>query len=241
MAVSTAPKVKRVEAARGLDWLRDGFRLFRKSPLLWIVLIVVWVLISIALTVVPYIGALVASLFYPVFFAGLMVGCRALERGEHIEFAHLFAGFKRNAAQLVSVGGVNLVAQILILILMRSVADDRLSELPADTGSTADPVAMVEALRGLLPALLVGTVLSVPLMMALWFAPPLVVFHEIGVWDAIKLSFRACLENIMPFLLYGAIGLGLMLLTPFTLGLLLIPLIPTFVASVYTGYRDVFG
>jgi uncharacterized membrane protein len=240
MAASTSLKVKRVEAARGLDWLRDGFRLFRKSPLLWIVLIVVWVLISILLTAVPYLGALVASLLYPVFFAGLMVGCRALERGENMEIGHLFAGFKQNAAQLVSVGGVNLVAQILIYVLMRSAAGESLSALQADTGTAPDPAAMAAALRGLLPALLVGLALSVPLMMALWFAPPLVVFHEVGVWDAIKLSFRACLENTMPFLLYGAVGLGLMMLTPFTLGLLLIALIPTFVASVYTGYRDVF-
>ena len=47
---------------------------------------------------------------------------------------------------------------------------------------------------------LVFTVLWALLMMALWFAPALVMLHDVAPLDAMKLSARACMHNLLAFL-----------------------------------------
>lgn len=55
-------------------------------------------------------------------------------------------------------------------------------------------------LGGSLLAMLFSSVLIIPLAMALWFAPALVMFNNMPPSDACKASLNACLKNIMPFL-----------------------------------------
>jgi len=42
------------------------------------------------------------TLLMPVGMIGLMYGCRMLEQGEELELAHLFSGFQRQTANLVT-------------------------------------------------------------------------------------------------------------------------------------------
>jgi uncharacterized membrane protein len=99
---------------------------------------------------------------------------------------------------------------------------------------------MVGAMGGMLVALLVALALLVPLLMAYWFAPALVVLRNMTAMDAMKLSFVGCLRNIWPFLVYGVIAFILMMIAmiPFGLGMLI--LVPVLNASIYVGYKDVF-
>jgi uncharacterized membrane protein len=88
--------------------------------------------------------------------------------------------------------------------------------------------------------MLIATALLLPVMMAMWFAPLLVVFHELGAWEAMKQSFSACLKNFLPFLWYGVLLLLLSLLAMIPLGLGFLVLWPVIVASLYTSYRDIY-
>jgi uncharacterized membrane protein len=87
---------------------------------------------------------------------------------------------------------------------------------------------------------LIMLALMLPLVMATWFAPALIVFNELGAWSAMKASFVGCLKNVLPFLLYGVIGLvaGAIASVPLLLGWLV--LAPVLAASVYTSYRDIY-
>ena len=93
--------------------------------------------------------------------------------------------------------------------------------------------------RGTLYGLLLLALL-VPLAMAVWFAPALVVFHDLPPVEALKQSFQGCLRNMVPFLVYGIIvlGLGILAAIPAFLGWLV--LIPTLIGSTYYSYRDIF-
>ena len=88
--------------------------------------------------------------------------------------------------------------------------------------------------------LLVMLALLLPLYMAMWFAPSLIVFHGQGPGEAMKYSFVACLKNIVPFFLYSVIFflLSFVASLPAFLGWLV--LAPVMAASLYTGYRDIF-
>jgi uncharacterized membrane protein len=103
-----------------------------------------------------------------------------------------------------------------------------------------DPVAVAGAGVTLLLALLVMLALLLPVSMALWFAPALVVFHERSAGEAMKASFVACLRNIVPFLLYGVVAFLLAMLASLPFGLGWLVLGPVLAASLYTGYRDIF-
>jgi uncharacterized membrane protein len=92
----------------------------------------------------------------------------------------------------------------------------------------------------ILLAALIMLALALPLYMAVWFAPALVVFHSLGAIDAMKASFFGCLKNIVPFLIYGIVGLllGIVASIPFGLGWLVLG--PVTIASAYVGYRDIY-
>jgi uncharacterized membrane protein len=89
-------------------------------------------------------------------------------------------------------------------------------------------------------AVLVALAISVPIYMALWFAPSLVTFQDYAPFDALKTSFSACLKNIVPFLVYGVMLLILMVVAMIPFGLGMLVMVPVIIASVYAAYRDVF-
>jgi uncharacterized membrane protein len=82
--------------------------------------------------------------------------------------------------------------------------------------------------------------LSVPLYMALWFAPCLILFNDAQPVQALSQSFRACLKNIIPFLVYGVLLTIIFVVAAIPFGLGLLVAVPILIASVYTAYRDTF-
>ena len=100
--------------------------------------------------------------------------------------------------------------------------------------------ATMRELAAYLLAWLIALALMVPVFMAVWFAPPLAVFNELGAFDALKASFLGCLKNIVPFLIYGLILFCLAFLAtiPVLLGWLVLG--PVIGASIYTSYRDIY-
>jgi uncharacterized membrane protein len=230
------PAARAVDAGRAWEWLVSGFGLFKKQPGMWIVLLIVYLVVSILIALVPVLGSLANLVLYPVFSAGLMLGCRALDRGEELQIGHLFAGFKQNTSDLLMVGLIALAGWIVILIPMFLIVGGGafFAALRGDASAIA-AFGLTFAL-----AFLIVLALSIPLYMALWFAPALVAFHQLKPMEALKASFYACLKNFMPFLLYGLIVLVLTFIAsiPFGLGFLL--LVPVVIASIYTAYQDIF-
>ncbi len=232
-------QTRTVAAGRGWEWIVEGFRIFRKQPLTWIALLVVMVVIWFASLMIPMIGALAISLLSPVFFAGLMLACRSTDQDEEPELGQLFAAFKTHASPLVTVGGIYLVGNIVTVGIVFAIAGG--SALPALMGQTGgDLEAMRTALRGLLLGLTVGMVVFLPVLMAVWFAPLLIVFHDAPPVASMKASFAACLRNTVPFLVYGVAILVLWLIASIPLMLGLIVLLPVLVCSIYASYRDIF-
>lgn len=233
-------EARQVNAGQGWRWITDGFALFRKNPPIWIALFLIYFVILVVVSMVPLIGPLTMSLLAPVFTAGFMLACRDVEQGEELELGYLIAGFKHHTAALITVGGFYLVGSIIVLGVMMLSGGGAILGAASLGQEAAEPQVMVGAMGGVMIGLLAGFALFIPLLMAYWFAPALVVFHGMPALEAMKLSFQACLRNIMPFLVYGVISFVLMVVAmiPFGLGMLI--LIPTLNASIYTGYKDIF-
>lgn len=228
-----------VETGQGWQWISAGYALFRKQPALWIGMLVVLIIIFLLLSLVPVVGALATSLLFPVFGAGFIIACQTLDQGGEMEFAHMFAGFKRNTGNLIVVGALYLVgiivAMIPAFILLGSIF------IGAMTGMGGDPSAMmVKSMGKFMLGMLLYLALVIPVAMAVWFAPALVVLHDRRPVEAMKASFFACLGNLIPFLVYGVILIVLAVVAAIPLGLGFLVLGPVFAASIYTAYRDIF-
>jgi uncharacterized membrane protein len=235
-------ELRKADAGRGWQWIAGGFALFRKNPPIWIALFVIYFLIVIVVSIIPVVGPLVMTLLAPVFTAGFMLACRSVEAGEELELGYLVAGFKHNTGQLVTVGGLYLVGSIIILgLMMMSGGGAILGSAALGQMQGIEPnEVMVGAMGGMLIALLVALALLIPLLMAYWFAPALVVLRNMTAMEAMKLSFIGCLRNIWPFLVFGVIAfiLTMIAMIPFGLGMLV--LVPVLNASIYLGYKDIF-
>ena len=233
-------EARQVPVRNGGLWIVQGFRLFRKAPAVWLALIFIYLLIGMALSLFKLIGPIVLNLLAPVFVAGFMLGCRALDQDEELEINHLFAGFRLQAAPLVTVGGLYLAGIIVVVGIMFAGGDSSVLQA-LFSGETLDEERATEVLgQGTALGPLLGMALLIPLIMAYWFAPVLVAFHGLSAIEAMKQSFSACLRNVLPFFVYSLISMGLLLLAAIPFGLGLLIMIPTMTASLYASYKDIF-
>lgn len=230
-----------VEAGRGWGWIQDAWGLFKQAPWAWIGALLLFYLIVIVVSLVPLIGGLATTILGPMFTAGLMLGAQAQDRGEGFGVGQLFAGFSVRPGPLALVGVVYLGLALLIglvigLLFIVTVGGSGMMT-PDMTPEQFE--AMAAGPQFMLPVL-IALLLGIPLAMAMFFAPALVVLDAVPVMRAFKLSFMGCLKNILPFLVFGLIALVLFVVgaIPFFLGWLVVA--PVLTIAVYTAYRDIF-
>jgi uncharacterized membrane protein len=227
-----------VPAGHGWTWIAGGWRLFKRQPGIWVAIAVIAIVISIAFYLMRAFGMILGILLTPVFTAGAVIGAKALDEGRELEIAHLFAGFTNRFGALIAVGAIYLVVWLAIVVVSALVTGVSVWVM-LGAGPDLASAAMSEMIWILL-AWLIALGLMVPLFMAVWFAPPLAVFNELGAFDALKASFLGCLRNIVPFLIYGLIVFGFAILASIPLFLGWLVLAPVIAASIYTSYRDVY-
>lgn len=242
--------IRTVGASHGWRWIANGILLFRRNPPAWLLLIATLFVGSRVLFAIPLLGV-VALLLVPTFLAGLWHGAQAVEQGKPLRFGYLASGFLKNAAALITLGGISLIGQLLTLMAMTFVGGEAFTSISKtlNAAGSATPET-IEVMRAAAPnvmmALVAGIAISLPLMMAAWFAPLLVFFDDIKPVPALLLSFWACIKNTLPLLLFGIIVIATMvLLMPLSLAtrqpdLALWLLAPLLVPAIYASYRDLF-
>lgn len=234
-----------VPGGHGWDWITAGWGYFTQSPLIWIVNIVILLVINVVLGLIPLIGSLIGYVLWAVFNGGLMMGCQAQMQGRPLEVGDLFAGFKAKTGALMTVGALYAVAWIAVMVFGAILFMVVLGASGAMGAIMSGDKSALMAMAGgaTLGALFIGLLIMaafVPIAMAFWFASVLVALQDVSPTAAIRMSFSACLKNMVPFLLYGLIFLvlGIVALIPFGLGLLVV--VPLLITSTYAAYRDIF-
>jgi hypothetical protein len=223
-----------VAAGHGWSWITAGFGHFRLNPWAWIGAVVALALLLIVLTFIPVINMLSGLIFF-VWIAGFMLGCKAQTEGEAFRVDHLFAGFSNNAGRLILLSVVSTAISLVVMgLTIGSIYYDLITSAPG----AAPP--QIDDPRLFLTRILIALALLVPLFMALWFAPALIVINDVPVLKAMALSFKGCLKNIVPLLVYSVVALLLYILAVIPLGLGLLVFFPTMLAASYASYKDVF-
>jgi hypothetical protein len=186
---------RRVDAGSALNWLKQGWALFIANPGVWIAMMVIVIVIYIGLAIVPWFGPLAAHLLTPVLAAGMLLACqearaRAGARNQRpfrrFPAAHGGAADARRAVHAGHAGAVR-------------AGDAARRRRHGRRHDDAKPLAAGIAFGGVALAGLLWLLLSVPIVMAIWFAPALVIFNAMQPVDALKASFNACLKNVVGF------------------------------------------
>ncbi|SFU35500.1 hypothetical protein SAMN05216339_101491 [Nitrosomonas eutropha] len=228
-----------VRGKQGLQWILSGFYFFRQTPLNWIFLCFTYLLIGTTLGLIPYLGSLIGILTVPVFVAGIMAGCRQLDLNGKLELEYLFYGFKKYTVSLITIGGIYLVGDVLITGFFMLRGGDAAIDMWLH-GKRFDETELAGVMNDILSATLFSLLLSIPLLMAIWFAPMLVIFEKMPPLIAIRKSFFACLKNLFAFQIYFIVLFILAMLSAMLYGLGFIVWFPVAFASAYVSYKDIF-
>jgi uncharacterized membrane protein len=227
---------REVDAGACFDWLAQGWAMFLAHPGIWLGASILLLVILMAISIVPLFGQIAAHLLVPLFGAGMLQISRAIADGGEPQIGDLFAGFRGQAGQLVMVGvffaiGVFGIALIAFLLISGGLLGGAISGRIGGFGI---------AFGGFMLAGLLVMLLSVPVIMATWFAPALVYFHGMPALAAMKASFAAGAKNWLVMVIFGTflVVAAFFAMLPIGLGLLL--LLPIFSAAVYASYRDIF-
>jgi hypothetical protein len=248
--------MKVVAASRGRAWFSLGWRLFKRSPLGWLTLVLAYWMLVALLNEVPVAGSLISTLLLPAFSVSFMAACAEAERGVRPSIRMLLIGFRKRLPTLLVVGGLYLISILAVLGISAFLDGGTLFRwivrgVPPPDTAIAD--------GSVLRALLLASIVAAPGLMAFWFAPVLTAWRDMGAVQSMFYSFFASLRNWRAFAVYGmviaisalVISLAVTVLAVAARGSpgalrgvmlgLTVGLLPTIFASFYYSYKDIFG
>jgi hypothetical protein len=264
---------RKVSAARGWQWINAAFKMFFSEPFKWLAMGIIAAIISTPIVLIPIVGSLLYYIPVMIFAGGFMIAAQKQMEGHSVEIKDIFSGFSNNRNQLAMLGVLYLVSMFAIGLVVALLFFITLgtSFLPMMMGQAPDPEVMAGSMGHILMIIVIFLVafgLSIPMLMAVWFSTPLVSLGNQSAVQAFKLSFQACLKNMLPFLVYGLafFVIGIVFIAAFgivssifsffmadgnsifvfllpvaVMFLLGLPLMMISGLSVYTGFVDIFS
>jgi hypothetical protein len=247
---------------QGLVWLVQAYRMFRQHRLAWVVLLLGYYLLLLVLRAIPFVGPYAMTIMKPVVSVGLLAAAWSQERGSTPALPQLLQGFRTNLWALLPIG-VFYVIGITIAVFGSSLVDGgKLLDFMANAGGMSEEQAAAALSDGRLQfGMLFSAMLAIPVVIATWWAPALVVFQDARAGAALAASLRAARANWRPLAVYGVgvffygvvvpgivIALVALLVPPPAGQVLLVALLlpyslffaATLHVSDYVSYRDVF-
>jgi hypothetical protein len=260
---------RKVPASHGWRWIKSATAMFMKNPWKWLAMALLYVLFITLFNFLPKIGQILGTFLSLPLAGGMMLAAHKSDNGHNVRINYLFEGFRHNRNQLFLVGLYYLGFFIIFGLIMGLLMGSGIFTFLGGGPESAEAInAMVqENLSLFFIGMLVIFALSIPVMMAVWFATPLVAISDRTALTAYMLSFKGCMKNWLAFLVYslaffllvivimavvGAIS-GLLAFfiadgNPFILSflpmvfilLLCIPLMVIGVLTVFTSFKDIY-
>jgi len=224
-----------------IGWFKSGLSLTFKNPGAFIVMGLVFGVISIVLAFIPVLGAIAMLVLAPVFYGGFIHAAREEDQGRKAEIGHLFVGFQQpgKIGPMMMLCLPSVAAGILAAILGFVLIGGSIAAMAM--GGNGGGMGIM----GLVLFALIAFALGLGAAAMTYFAVPRVMLDGIEPIAAMKESLGVVLANIASILV-GFIVIGLLFMIvgiiPL-LGALAIFLIgmPASLCAMYFGYRQAFG
>lgn len=200
----------------GRQWFVGGWKLFTKKPLLLILGAIIWMLLEVALALIPVAGEMVDGLLFPVLYGSYLYGIRELDEQRKLKISHFFQGFidKTKIISLLILGLLMVFYEIL------------------EAG-----LAMI---LGPFAALVLAAPLGILVISSLLYSVPLVMFGDSKPVDAIKSSYNSCGQHISAMISIYLILLVFAMVSIVTFGVALLIFIPVTFCAFYLSYKDIY-
>jgi hypothetical protein len=210
-------------AGAALRWWSWGWDTFKADAGNWVVTGIIIFAVLIGLNIIPIIGPIIGNVLYFLMLSGFFLMASAADRGESISAGDVFQGFSHRPGAILAVLGIYLGAMFVGGFGIAAIAGVGGGE------------------QGVVIGIVILVILMIPLGMAVGFTPALLSLHtELGVAEAMQMSFFGCLKNILPFIVWGLLMIPLAIPVILTCGLGYLVLIPVMMLSMYKSYKDVF-
>ncbi len=259
-------RIQRVSVSAGFSWLIKSVVLIRQGSGSLVGVGALWLLLSMV-AIIPFIGQLMLAMITPLLTAGVLVAFDQISTGRYPNSAVLLSGWHRPKSRpiLLLLGLWTIIGAMVALSFLASWLGSQISEpeLQAALAAPENLGPMLERLKPGLGLYLAGASV-VLVLMGLYFAIPLSVFGEFGLWPSVRASLVAIVTNLFAFLAFlltlvaviGAFLMGLMAIVgvlmqlPGVLGVMLSQII-VLVASMglqvllagaqYVAFCEIFG
>ncbi|MEG3193350.1 BPSS1780 family membrane protein [Lysobacter sp. D1-1-M9] len=196
-------QIHKVPFSAGAEWLLGGFRILRRAPLSLGLLGLIWGGLSALASATGQVWlSLIVAVLGPVLFGGIIYAAREVDQGRAALPMHLLQGPREGKLpRLLAMLLPQIAALVLlVLLLLALIGSDQLQQVtqvlqqmqtnPDPALASALPAARL--LLWMLLAVLVGIVAGFFTFVAI----PEVMFTQRGAFDAMAISFRACLRNL---------------------------------------------
>ena len=175
-------KLNIVPASEGAQWVKLGIRTFFRQPLALSGLFFMFMAIVSVLSIVPYLGSVLALVLLPACTLGLMAASREAKAGKFPMPSIMVSAFRAGTTKTRAMLMLGVIYALGVLLVM---------------GASAMWIALI---------------LYTPLSMLFWHAPALVYWHDMPPVKSLFFSGVVCLRNFKAFLVFGLAWLAIFLL-----------------------------
>jgi hypothetical protein len=194
--MSSSPQLRVVSTRHGWHWLRDAFAILGRNLALWMLFAFTYLITLSVLSAIPYIGQFIFLVATPALTLSFTVMARESASGRKILPALLLSGFRGNTLSILILGAIYAAAFMAVAEVSSVFFGDTLKALLS--GRLQPDQNPITALIGV-------SVFYLPVLIAFWFAPPLVGWHNMTAPKAVFFSIFAALQNWRAMLLYGLV------------------------------------
>jgi len=223
-------------AFQAKNWLINGWRLFKKKPLTWIFMILIFNIFIIVANSF-FIGQFVVVLLFPVLAGGIFIAFDKNSKDEPIGLENLFSVFKNKLIlkELLTVGLIGMAVVTLTLVLQYLTGTEY-----AIKQDSAKAVGTSDVYKEVSEGSIFTSIVSLIWSCALFFGIPLIAINKESAIPALKNSLYVILANFVPFLVFFGMIVLLTIVSIIPVGLGLLVLIPVLFGAFYSVFKEVF-
>ena len=205
-------KLQLATPSQGVLWIRQGLRTYVRQPLALTGLFFLFLASMSVLTLVPFLGNVLALALLPGATLGLMVATEEAAKGKFPLPLVLLSAFRASSQQLramLQLGALYAIAFLLVMLASALVDGGKFAHMYL-LGAALSPEDVQNG--SFVWAGLLSMLLYLPVSLAFWHAPALVHWHGVTPLKSLFFSLVACWRNFGAFCVYGLLWVALALI-----------------------------
>ena len=224
-------KLRLVPASTGRLWVREGLSAFRKQPMAFVSLFMLFSGAVMLLSLLPVVGDVLAVMLGPAMTLAIMAateqvahapaqapaGASPALRPSAMLFAAALAAVRKSARALAQLGLLYALLVLGLGALATLVAGNPFAEAFTADGTPRPEVFQTARFQ---VGVLVRMLFYLPAALAFWHAPALVHWHQVSGVKSLFFSLVACWRNMAALTVFGLIWAALVLAATLVLGVL---------------------